>query len=145
MGSRPLSSDRAADRVPDNFPRGSKTQIRSCGASVVLVDQAAEQIATADVWRTHTYRNLVFGHRWRKAESAMGPPSVVVVGIRRERPIEMAATQDDRPVQALCPDGLDNSFGVGVVIRRQLQMVGRFRHVSMSPISSIRWAARSSS
>jgi hypothetical protein len=24
-------------------------------------------------------------------------------------------------------------------------MVGRFRHVSMSPISSIRWAARSSS
>ena len=30
-------------------PRGSKTQIRSRGASVILVDQAAEQILSANV------------------------------------------------------------------------------------------------
>src|ERR1035437_135415 len=43
--------------------RGIKTQIQSRGASVVFVDQAAEQIATANVWMTHKRRGLVFRHR----------------------------------------------------------------------------------
>jgi hypothetical protein len=44
----------------------------------------------------------------------MRPLTVVVGGICRERPIEMASTLDERPVEALRPDSCDNSFGVRV-------------------------------
>ena len=50
-------------------PRGSETKIRSCGESVILVDQAAKQVPSAHVWGTHRWRDPVFGHGCRKAES----------------------------------------------------------------------------
>jgi len=78
-----------------SIPWGSKTRIRSRGASVVLVDQAAEQVLPANVWRTHRRRDLVPCQRWRKTEGTMGAISVVVSGVRRERPIEMPSTQDE--------------------------------------------------
>jgi DNA-binding protein YbaB len=53
------------------------------------------------VQRTHTYRNLAFGQRRRKAESAMGSASVVVRGVRRERPIEMPSTLTDEDLEIL--------------------------------------------
>jgi hypothetical protein len=93
---------------------GSETQVRSRGESVVLVDQAAEQVLPANVPRAHCHRNLVFRHRCRKAESTMWPPAVVMGGVRPERPIEMPPTEDERLVQALRPDGRDDPFGVGV-------------------------------
>src|SRR5665811_1977033 len=107
----------AASACPSGGPIaawGSETQIRSRGESVVLVDQAAEQILSADVSRAHSHRGLVFRRRCCEGESAMGPPAVVMLGIRPERPIEMPPTQDQRPIGALGPDGLDDPFGVGV-------------------------------
>jgi hypothetical protein len=59
------------------------------------VDQAAEQILSANVSRAHSDRGLVFRHRCRKGESAMGATSVVVLGICPKRLIEMASTQDE--------------------------------------------------
>ena len=44
-------------------------------------------------------------------------PAVVVLAIRPERPIEMAPTEDQRPVEALSPDRLDHPFRVGVGVR----------------------------
>ena len=64
------------------YPVGSETQIRSRGESVVLVDQAAEQVTSPNVSRAHRQRSLVFGHGRRKGESAMGPAAVVMLGIR---------------------------------------------------------------
>jgi hypothetical protein len=58
---------------------------------MVLVDEAAEQVLSANVSRAHSHRGLVIGHRCRKDESAMGTPAVVVLGIRPERPIEIVA------------------------------------------------------
>ena len=43
------------------------------------MDQAAEQILSANVSWAHSNRGLVFRHRCRKSESAMGPPAVVVL------------------------------------------------------------------
>jgi hypothetical protein len=68
---------------------------------VVFVDQAAEQVLSANVSRAHGHRGLVFRHRCREGESAMRPPAVVVLGIRAEHPIEMPPTEDERRVDAL--------------------------------------------
>jgi hypothetical protein len=48
------SSDSSALR-----PRGSKTQIRSIGESAVFVDQAAEQVRSANVSRAHQVRRTL--------------------------------------------------------------------------------------
>ena len=48
----------------------------------------------------------------------MRPAAVVVSGVGSKRPIEMAPTQDQRPVGALRPDRLDDSFGVGIGVGR---------------------------
>jgi len=93
---------------------GSEIHIRSRGEAVVPVDQAAEQVLSANVSWAHSNRSLVFRHRCRKSESAMGPAAVVVGGVRRERPIEMPSTLDKRPVEALRPDGFDHPLRVGV-------------------------------
>jgi len=60
---------------------GSKTQIRSRGASVVLVDEPAEQVPPANVPRADRDWVRGFGHRWREGEPSMGPPAVVVLGV----------------------------------------------------------------
>ena len=44
----------------------------------------------------------------------MGALPVVVLGVGPERTVEMAPTQDQRPVETLGPDGLDDPFSVGV-------------------------------
>jgi hypothetical protein len=78
------------------------------------VDQAAEQVASPNVSRAHRQRGLVFRGRRRKGKSAMGPAAVVALGVGPEHRIEMSPTQDQRPIDALGPDGLDHPFRVGV-------------------------------
>ncbi len=75
-------------------PWGSKTQIRSCGASVVLVDEPAEQVPPADVPRADWDWVRGFGHRWREGEPSMGPPAVVVLGVGPEGAIEVPPAED---------------------------------------------------
>jgi hypothetical protein len=59
---------------------------------VVLVDEPAEQISSANVVRTDGDRVPRFGS-WRgEAEGAMGPPAVVVLDIGPKRSIEMPPT-----------------------------------------------------
>jgi hypothetical protein len=109
-----------ADTARDRFalPWGSETQIRSRGeyasVSVVLVDQAAEKVASANIPRTQSHRDLVLRQGCRERERAMGAAMVVVFGLCPERPIEMPPTQDQHPVGALGPDSLDDPLGLGV-------------------------------
>ncbi len=98
------------------YPWGSKTQIRSRSDAVVLVDEAAEHVAVANVARADGQRVLGVGRRSREVEGTMRPPAVVVVGIRPKRPIEVPPTEDERPIQALGPDRRDDPFGVGIGI-----------------------------
>ncbi len=84
---------------------------------MVLVDQPAEQVPSANVSGAHRHRVLGFGERDREGQPTMGPPAVVVLGIRPERPIEMPPTEDERPVEALGPDRLDHALGVGIGVR----------------------------
>ena len=76
------------------IPWGSETPIRSRGATVVLADEAAEQVAPADVLRADGQGVRSFGERDREVEPAMGPPAVVVGGIGPERPVRVAAAED---------------------------------------------------
>jgi hypothetical protein len=62
---------------------------------VILVDQPAEQIPSANVARTDRHRVPRLGS-WRgEAEGAMGPPAVVVVDIGPERPVELEVAADE--------------------------------------------------
>src|SRR5450759_4141255 len=71
---------------------GSETRIRSRRGGVVLVDEPAEQISSANVVRTDGDRIPRFGS-WRgEAEGAMRAPAVVVLGVGPERAVEMPPT-----------------------------------------------------
>jgi len=95
-------------------PWGSETRIRSRRGGVVLVDEPAEQVSSANVVRTDGDRIPRFGS-WRgEAEGAMRAPAVVVLGVGPERPIEMSPTEDERPVEALGPDRLDHPLGMRI-------------------------------
>jgi hypothetical protein len=48
----------------------------------------------------------------------MRPLTVVVSGVCAGRPIEMASTEDERPVETLRPDGFDHPFRVGIGVGR---------------------------
>ena len=47
----------------------------------------------------------------------MRPPALVVLGVGPERPIEMPPTEEEGPVEALGPDGLDHPFRVRIGVR----------------------------
>jgi hypothetical protein len=59
------------------------------------VDEPTEQVPSADVPGTHGRRAPSFGEWLGEAQGAMGPRSVVVLGIGPERPIEVPATEDE--------------------------------------------------
>ena len=59
---------------------------------MILVDQPAEQIPSANIARTDQHRVPHFGSWWGEAEGAMESPAVVVLDIGPERPIEMPPT-----------------------------------------------------
>src|SRR5450759_356812 len=73
-------------------PLELETPNRSRRGGVVLVDEPAEQISSANVVRTDGDRIPRFGS-WRgEAEGAMGSPAVVVLGMGPERAVEMPPT-----------------------------------------------------
>jgi hypothetical protein len=81
------------------------------------VDEAAEHIPAADISGADRHWVPGFGQWRREGEPAMGPLAVVVRGVGPKGAIEVAPTEDERPVEALDPDGLDHPFGVGIGVR----------------------------
>jgi hypothetical protein len=76
---------------------------------VVLVDQPAEQILSADGARADHDQAIGLGQRRSQSEGTMRALAVVMLGTRRERSIEMPATENQGPVEALGPDRLDHA------------------------------------
>ena len=56
--------------------------------------------------------------RRAQGERAVRPVPVVVVGVDAEHVVEVAAVEDQQPVEALAADAADPALGVGVRVRR---------------------------
>ena len=74
------------------IPWGSETRIRSRGGAVVLVDESAEQVPSANIARADGDRDgdRGFSQRCGEAHGAMRSLPVVVRGIGPERQVEIA-------------------------------------------------------
>ena len=51
---------------------------------------------------------------WAEVEAAVWPVTVVVGDVGSQDGFEMASPEDEDPVEAFAPDGVDPAFGVGV-------------------------------
>src|SRR6266542_6761984 len=89
----------------------------SSGGLVVLVDEAAEAVTALD---RAAGRGLAAAPRLRRTqvERAVRPLAVVVLDVRAEDVLEVAAVEDQQPVQALGADGADEPLRDRVRLRR---------------------------
>jgi hypothetical protein len=79
---------------------------RSGGGSVVFVDKAAEAVVATDLpdGRCRCRRWLP-RLRWLEVERAVGPLRVVVLDVDAQDAFEVAAVEDQQPVETLGADG----------------------------------------
>jgi hypothetical protein len=78
----------------------------------VFVGKTAELVAPSD---RANRRRLNVGLQWRnESKAAVGTGSVVVVGIGTHGLIEVAAAEDEQPIETLRADRPDKPFSVGV-------------------------------
>src|SRR5262249_10837107 len=83
----------------------------------VLVYQPAEQVASAypikvDDVGLCLLAGRMLAERWPLSECPVRPVLVVVPGVGREDVLEVAAADDQDPVETLAPDAADPAFGV---------------------------------
>ena len=84
---------------------------------LVFVDEAAEQIGTANVGGRCRWRRIA--SVWREQlEGAVWPVVVVVAAVDAEHVFEMAAAKDEDPVEAVGANGAYPTLGEGVRVRR---------------------------
>ncbi len=100
---RPRGAHRRKPACRESVAWGSETRIRSRGRSVVLVDQAAEDVRSVNIARTHRCWVASFDDWWGQADRAMGSFAVVVGGVGPERAIEMSLPENQGPIETLCP------------------------------------------
>jgi hypothetical protein len=83
---------------------------------VVFVDQSAEPVAALD-FSTAWWLVRVCRAGREQRESAVGALAVVVGRVGVEHCLEVAAADDQQPVETLGADGADEALGVGVRLR----------------------------
>jgi hypothetical protein len=105
--------------------------MRSCSLPV-LMHETAEQVASVDLGRL-----ILAGEgwsngwiRWLQPERPVRPVGVVVLDVDSKDLLEVAAANDQQPVQALGADRPDPALGVGVP-----------RESAGSPSAGSRWLA----
>jgi hypothetical protein len=91
----------------------------SSGVSVVLVDEAAEAVAATNLpdGRCRCRRWLA-RLRGSEVERAVWPLRVVVLKVDAQDALEVAAVEDQQPVEAFGAGGSDEPLGDGVCLRR---------------------------
>ena len=80
---------------------------RVSGCVFVFLDQAAEEVGAVELrigWRAKRDRVSVCLLGWTKCKRAVRPMAVVVVGVGAEDVFELAAAEDEQPVEALASD-----------------------------------------
>jgi hypothetical protein len=91
---------------------GCQNCVHSCRGSVVLVDEAAEAIAAVDIAAGHWLDLCGFG--LSECEPAVWALAVVVLDVDAQDVFEVAAAEDQQPVETLAADGADERFRVRV-------------------------------
>ncbi len=81
------------------------------------MDESAEQIATAKAGRLCWLRRVAAVRR-EQLESAVWPVLVVVVAVDAKHPLEMAADDDEDPIEAVSANRAHPTLGEGVCVRR---------------------------
>jgi hypothetical protein len=81
------------------------------------VDEAAEPVVALDLAADGCWRWLPRS-RWLEVERAVRPLGVVVLDVDTQDTFEVAAVEDQQPVEALDADGFDEPLGDGVCLRR---------------------------
>jgi hypothetical protein len=84
---------------------------------LVFVDESAEQIPAAEVGGRVGQRRFV-AVRWQKVKRAVWPMFVVVAAVDAEYLFEVAAAEDQDPVEAVGAECANPALGEGVRIRR---------------------------
>jgi hypothetical protein len=94
-------------------------QTRSC-SSAVLVEESAEQVASTHGAPVILAADGRPGQRiwWSQPECPVGTVAVVMLDINPEDLLQVAAANDQQPVQALGADGPNPALGVGVGLWR---------------------------
>jgi hypothetical protein len=130
-----FSSLHARARIPDGVelgkvdrfatPRARPDSTRGCLRNeFVFVQQAAEPVATAEeieLRQLSTWRGLInrrLGERRPLIERTMRPMRVVVQRVFADHVLEVAAAEDQEPVEALAPNGSDPALGMRPRLRR---------------------------
>jgi len=94
--------------------RAGGTGVVTSGGPVVFVDDAAEDVAPADLagaW-------LIVAEQWgRELASAVRARLVVVTHVGAEHQFEVTFRVDEQVVETLFPDGADEAFGERVRLR----------------------------
>jgi hypothetical protein len=101
---------------------------RRSGRVFVFVDEAAKAVGALElqmVWRSDGSRAPASSLRWAKRKRAVLPMAVVVVGIRAEDMLELAAAEDQQSIEALASGAADPALGVCIRVRR---LQGRANH-----------------
>ena len=75
------------------------------------MDEAAEAVVSTDL---ADGRRWLCTLRWEELEGAVRPVRVVVVDEDAQNAFEVAAVEDQQPVQTFDPDGSDETLGDGV-------------------------------
>jgi hypothetical protein len=81
------------------------------------VDESAELVAALDL-AGGSWTGRVGGIGRQERESAVWTLAVVMGGVGAEHVLEVAAAEDQYPVEALGADGADEALGVGVCLWR---------------------------
>lgn len=101
------------------MPRvGHENSAPSCCEGLVLMDEPAEDISSADLRRTVHRFSWYYALGCSKLDASMRPLRVVVPGVDAENPIKVSSTTHHDPVQAFpsyCPD---EALGDRVGLRR---------------------------
>jgi hypothetical protein len=95
---------------------------RSSGRGLVFVEQATEEVAPPDLLRMTGLRRHAIGSaaviRRSQVERSVCPLLVEVGDVDAEDVLELAAAEDEKPVEALSAHARDPAFGVGARVRR---------------------------
>src|SRR6266545_1063943 len=110
-------------------PVGRRNPDSSGCDRVILVEEAAEHIATPDPCSADGHRMRLPGLGNAQREAAVWSLPVVVPDVGAQQPHQMPPTTYECPVQTLPPDGLHPPLGIGVGSSRQMH--------PMTPVGSV--------
>ena len=114
-GARRVLISRISDDLIETGRCPKRSGLRSF--SVVLVNQATQEVTTSDRVLDRDRRDDFGSLRRNKVEPTMGSLAVVVLDVGLQHRSKMPLAQEEHPIEALGADRPDEPFGIGVGLR----------------------------